>query len=289
MRGIYCDEPVADADLLVTRATAALNLCPPGSLATGITALAIKGIDIPDGMDANGPIQMAVPRTANRFPRRPELRVHIERTIPSRWSPQAATADPVHCWARACLEHIGADPWLPGSDGIPAVPGSFEHQAKRAFLAAVQLGDALMRRQRPVLSQSAFARGVAAWGPRKGANLLRQLFRHIRQGTDSLTETWLRLCVVDAGFPEPLVNYCVRVGDNRRYLDLSWPDLRIALEYHGRQHFNDPGQSYSDVYRRGRLQVAGWLIIEATYQDLVQPVGMIERLSHAFARVSRSP
>jgi hypothetical protein len=56
----------------------------------------------------------------------------------------------------------------------------------------------------------------------------------------------------------------------------------IALEYHGGQHFKDPVQVREDIERRGQLQAAGWIVIEAVYRDALHPGALIGRLASAF-------
>jgi very-short-patch-repair endonuclease len=97
-------------------------------------------------------------------------------------------------------------------------------------------------------------------------------------------ETWLRLVVWDTGFPEPVVNHMVRLNGRRRFLDLAWPREKIALEYHGRQHFEESPQAYDDMVRRGALQDAGWRLVEAAHGDLTDPTGLLRRLANAFTR-----
>jgi hypothetical protein len=290
MRGVYLEgtgTPTSGSAELFHRARAALAVCPDGSLISGVTALAIEKVTIPDGVDPTGPINVAIPWGARRYPDRPEIAAHLERVMPARWSPSHPVAEPAHCWARAAAAHVGVEPWIPGHETTVTVRGSFTDPAKQAFLQVIQLGDALMRRDHAVLAYSDFADRIAGWGPRRGAPLVRELFQHVKAGTDSPAETWLRLVVVDAGFPEPAVNHRVRAEGHDRYLDLSWPDLGIALEYHGRHHFHDPSQSYSDVYRRGGLQELGWVVLEATHEDLLEPARMLARLATAFRRAPR--
>jgi very-short-patch-repair endonuclease len=176
---------------------------------------------------------------------------------------------------------LGREAWLPGTRAAPTTPGRFGDPAKRRFLEAIQLGDALLRRANPVLTPDEFAALVEDWSPRHQTALVRALARHVVPGTDSLNETWLRLALLDAGFPELAVNHCVCVDGRRRYLDLSWPERKVAVEYHGRQHFNDPSQSYGDVYRRGALQALGWVVVEATFEDLRDPGGLFGRVESA--------
>jgi hypothetical protein len=46
----------------------------------------------------------------------------------------------------------------------------------------------------------------------------------------------------------------------RRY-DLSWPELRLAVEYDGRQHAQSQRQWERDVERREELDLDGWLVL----------------------------
>jgi very-short-patch-repair endonuclease len=67
-----------------------------------------------------------------------------------------------------------------------------------------------------------------------------------------------------AGLPRPRVNYRVRVGGRTRYLDLAWPDHKVAIEFDGfvphssRRVFDD------DRVRQNALVAAGWRIFRLT-------------------------
>ena len=94
--------------------------------------------------------------------------------------------------------------------------------------------------------------------------------RYVRTGVDSPMETRLRMLIVLAGLPEPTVNFVRRDHDGqvlRRY-DLCYPDLRIIIEYDGRQHANDPRQWNTDIYRREELDDAGWRIVVVTAEGV---------------------
>ncbi|MDR1394296.1 MAG: hypothetical protein LBJ62_10100 [Bifidobacteriaceae bacterium] len=278
----------AEPTSLSSRVAAALAICPEGSLISGLGALELMGVDLPDGLNNDGVVTIAIPRASQCRLRRAGVSIQRLRVMPTRWGRSQTLAEPAHCWATAALALAGQDPWLPGRDWIASAPGVFEHPRKVRFLQIIQLGEALTRRSNPVLTQDNFAARIAAWVPRHpGKPLVRELFSHVRCRTDSVAETWLRLAVIDAGFPEPVVNHGVFGPSGWRYLDLSWPDRLIALEYHGRQHFDNPSQSYEDVGRRGELQAAGWTVIEATRRDLRQPGELLRRLGAAFARAER--
>jgi hypothetical protein len=53
------------------------------------------------------------------------------------------------------------------------------------------------------------------------------------------------------------------VGSNRPLeADISFPDLRIAIEYQGIYHLNDEGVQARDALKRERFPANGWLLIE---------------------------
>ena len=71
--------------------------------------------------------------------------------------------------------------------------------------------------------------------------------------------------IVRLRLPPPRVNYRVRVGGRTRYIDLAWPDRRIALELDGfvphsnRRIFDD------DRVRQNDLVAAGWTVYRVTW------------------------
>ena len=68
-------------------------------------------------------------------------------------------------------------------------------------------------------------------------------------------ETRLRLLLVEAGLPEPLVNEWVRDdhGVPPHCPDLSWPQWKVAVDYDGRLHRE---RDEEDVVRTG--QASDW-------------------------------
>ncbi|MDR1117729.1 MAG: hypothetical protein LBL01_00310 [Bifidobacteriaceae bacterium] len=191
-------------------------------------------------------------------------------------------AHPAHCWAQLVLDLLGKHPWRPGDPDEGQAPGTFDSRARRMFLVCVQAGDALVRRDRPVLTHAQFAaamRGLPRW---QGVRAVRDVFGWVRANTDSYLETRLRLLTVDAGFPEPVVNHGLMLAGKRSWLDLSWPSLKIDLEYHGRQHVDQPAQVQADIQRRAELVAAGWTVVEAVWGNLVAPSRLISRLRAAF-------
>jgi hypothetical protein len=92
----------------------------------------------------------------------------------------------------------------------------------------------------------------------------------VRERVDSPKETELRLLLVLAGFPEPETNKHV-LDDAGGWIarpDLVYRVLKLALEYDGRQHAEDPRQWAKDIRRRELLDAAGWRTLVITNRDL---------------------
>ncbi|MFC8501918.1 DUF559 domain-containing protein [Pedococcus sp. NPDC057267] len=76
-------------------------------------------------------------------------------------------------------------------------------------------------------------------------------------------ESRLRMLLVLAGLPEPVVNH-IEYDDWGRWVrryDLSYPELKLAVEYDGRQHAESQRQWERDVERREDLDVEGWRVV----------------------------
>lgn len=93
-------------------------------------------------------------------------------------------------------------------------------------------------------------------------------------------ETRLRLIVIRAGLARPVANRDVVVdGCWLARPDLSWPDLRIAVEYDGDHHRLDRAQWQRDIGRRRLLEDAGWLLVVVTADDVLRhPDQLVDRL-----------
>jgi hypothetical protein len=74
------------------------------------------------------------------------------------------------------------------------------------------------------------------------------------------------------GLPRPVRQYPVVVPgrEHPRYLDLAYPDVRVAMEYDGRRD-HGPRRWSSDAAREEELDRIGWVRIPAGRRDLVEP------------------
>ncbi|WP_157780358.1 hypothetical protein [Leifsonia xyli] len=103
----------------------------------------------------------------------------------------------------------------------------------------------------------------------------------IRFGTDSRPETLLRLLLEELGFSDLEVNSPVVLDHGRLTLhpDLSIRESRLAFEYEGDGH-REKRQWGVDIRRQEHFEVAGWLVVRVTADDLFHNRdGLIARLA----------
>lgn len=124
-------------------------------------------------------------------------------------------------------------------------------------------------------------------GRRPGVGALRDAFGRIRTGSWSRLETWVRLILIDAGLPEPVLNFDAydAAGQFLGCIDLAYPDLKIAIEYEGAHHWMTAEQIQRDIDRLDRLVEAGWRIVRLTKGHVFNnPAEVVRRVSVARAQ-----
>ena len=146
----------------------------------------------------------------------------------------------------------------------------------------IVMGDALVRKKRPFATMAELEGAVADLDRRRGVRTLRAASARIRPGTASPPETELRLLIIAAGLPEPLVGY--EVHDDGYFVgtpDLAYPAHKVAIEYEGEVHRVDLRTFREDIDRRERFEDAGWRVIRVTADHLRKPHALIERIRYA--------
>jgi very-short-patch-repair endonuclease len=106
----------------------------------------------------------------------------------------------------------------------------------------------------------------------------------IDAGAESPRETWLRLLLIDAGYPRPQTQIPVygEYGELVALLDLGWEDVKIALEYEGDHHRTDRRQFHRDIARYEALPDLGWITVRVTAEDMAG--GILRRVAAAWSR-----
>jgi hypothetical protein len=216
-------------------ARAALLVAPPGSVAARHTAARLWRGVVPEQPD----IHLALPPGARM---------------------EAAGVD---ARVRALAHHA-----VRGGIPLTSPADTFLDLAEDLGLVdLVVLGDSLVRRG--LLEPHALV-SAAERARRRRIRTARRAARLVRSGGDSPMETRLRLLLVLAGLPEPVVNHIIRddLGAWSYRLDLAYPDVRLAVEYDGRQHAESRDQWIRDVGRREWFDDHEWRIVTVLSGDL---------------------
>lgn len=114
----------------------------------------------------------------------------------------------------------------------------------------------------------------------KGLRRVDRVLDLVDAGAESPKETWLRLLLVDAGFPRPQTQIPVLGPDGYPlyYLDMGWEDIDLAVEYDGAQHAD---QISYDIVRNEYIASAGWTTIRVAAGH--RRASIIDRVSRAWA------
>jgi hypothetical protein len=154
----------------------------------------------------------------------------------------------------------------------------------------VVLGDRLVRRE--VTSPARlleYASGYASGRAGTRAAVVRRAAGLVRAGVDSPPESRLRMLTILAGLPEPTVNHIIRDPDTGAWLrrfELASEELRVAIEYEGRQHRDDDEIWASDIDRREELDRRAWRVVQVVSSGLFDnPLRTLQRIDQA--RVDR--
>ena len=135
-----------------------------------------------------------------------------------------------------------------------------------AIVDLVVLGDSLVKAKRVTPERLIDA---AASSPGRSRHLARRAASLVRAEVDSPMESRLRMLMILAGLPEPVVNHKIRWPDGtvRFRFDLCYPGHRLIIEYDGRQHAEGK-QWDTDVDRREWMDGEGWRLVVVRSKDL---------------------
>lgn len=166
--------------------------------------------------------------------------------------------------------HVGDERWVHTVRGVRvSTPAQLfvEMAGSLGLVDLVVLGDHLVRRGR-VSPES--LRAFCARSRHRQARRARTAAAHVRAEVDSPMETRLRMLLVLAGLPEPVVNHQVRAEDGAvlRRFDLSYPQVRVLIEYDGRHHVERESQWRRDLARREANDREGWRSVVVVSEDV---------------------
>ena len=103
---------------------------------------------------------------------------------------------------------------------------------------------------------------------RRGVVQARELVPLVDPRAESMGESFTRLAIHDEGLPAPRLQFWVLIGGLPTYrLDLSYPSLRICVEYDGQEFHSSDEAKAADERRRTWLRDHGWIVIVVTKDD----------------------
>ncbi|TDK25397.1 hypothetical protein E2F48_09015 [Arthrobacter crusticola] len=109
----------------------------------------------------------------------------------------------------------------------------------------------------------------------------------LRVGCDSAPETMLRLALVRAGLPEPVLGWVVadEAGGHTVWPDLAYPEYMVAIQYDGAHHF-ERGRQELDIARNEATVRAGWtqVIITARLLNAFGSAAAVMKVRDALMR-----
>lgn len=148
----------------------------------------------------------------------------------------------------------------------------------------VAVGDRIIWRRSPTGTLDELRSAMSRYESRRGIRSMRTAIDLLSDRSDSAPESELRVAILLAGFPQPLVNVDAHVGGRIVHPDLSWPDHRVAIEYEGDHHRTDRGQWHRDIRRGGSYAEGGWSLYRATSEDYRDPHDLLLWLGRRLAR-----
>ena len=127
-------------------------------------------------------------------------------------------------------------------------------------------------------------RALARQGRRRGVKRARAVIGIADPFSESPGESVARLVVRASGLPAPVTQYRYedREEGRRYYIDLAWPQLRIAIEFDGFMKYVSPEDLRAEKRRELRLRRGGWTVFRLVWKDLRQPDLLISRLLGLF-------
>ncbi|MEN2741224.1 hypothetical protein ABCS02_25855 [Microbacterium sp. X-17] len=267
-RGVYA--AAEGRDTLVARCVEALGLLGAPHVFSHVTAARLWGIPVPWPWTPDEEIHVLAAGERGRI-RRAGIRsweTGRDDAIPHRIG-ELLVPPPALVWAQL------------GGMTSPRLTREWIVAAGDFLVSGVRLEGG--RRTEPLAPLESLSGVVGARSGMRGARVLRETLPLIRTDVDSPQETRLRLALVDAGLPEPLIHPAIMTAAGVLHPDLGYPARRVLLEYQGEEHRVDRQRWLHDLTRVQLFQDAGYRVILIGAADLLP-----RNRSALVARIRRS-
>lgn len=151
----------------------------------------------------------------------------------------------------------------------------------------VAAGDFLIHHRHELTTLRALEHELHSRVTRRGLRRLWRALDLLNDRSESAPESILRVIIIEAGLPAPVVNHDVSDswGNFVARTDLRIEEFRLVIEYMGDYHRNK-AQWRADMTRRSRLESLGWRVMEVNADDLRDPAELARRIRD-FARLPK--
>jgi hypothetical protein len=244
LRGVYVDSRRPDDT--ATRLAAIELVAPPGAVVARTTAAWARGVDATGvGPRGDPPVVECIVPPGRASPRHPGVRCHRLPLLDDDIEPLGG----VRCTT-------------PLRTAVDLLFQLRRHLALAAVDAMACAG---------LFTPGQLVAEVDRWQDRRGYARARRLATSCEPGAQSFGESWLRLRILDAGFPRPVAQVPLWSRDCVEYrLDLGYPWRRIGFEYDGLEFHSSAVDLRRDELRRTRIREAyGWTVLVAGRGDIL--------------------
>lgn len=245
------------------RAEAFSPLLRAGDAFSHATAAVLFDAQLPRSHSSDSRLHVTTTGGNDRFRRRGVVG-HRSEALPIRMIGAIPVVEPAHVWVQLATMLVHDDLVAVGDRWVTAQGHG--------------------RARRPAITSIAALR-AAIPSRARGAARARRALADVRVGAESRMETRLRLLLIRAGLPEPLLNPPMLIDGQVLHPDLAYPQWRVVLEYEGEEHRLDPRRWRSDITRRERFEAAGERVIRVHAGDiLAEPEAFLARVARILAQ-----
>ena len=135
------------------------------------------------------------------------------------------------------------------------------------------------------LDDSAIIGSICEQPGRTGNVQLRRLYDELEQGAEAESERVLHAILRRSGLRGWKPQYRVRLPGRTAYVDVAFPERKLAVEVDGRRFHDDGSDRFEDDReRQNALVLAGWRVIRVTWKMLTEhPEAVLDRIVQALA------
>jgi len=109
------------------------------------------------------------------------------------------------------------------------------------------------------------------WPRLRGIGVVRSMLPLVRSGAQTPLESISRLRLVNAGLPEPMLQYPLYDREGLiGYADMGWPELGVIGECDGLMKYQSGEVLIQEKRREDRIRALGFIVVRWTWDDIIR-------------------